>query len=357
MAGASGGGMAGASGGGMAGAAGGGTAGAGGRGGMGGAAGGGGTSITIPCTTVSVVAGQLGAGQSVAALTAAELAGTADVWTDYLELSAGARVVCTYTLPGGVAASSISALSLDVNYRGPTTESMTWAFEVLDPTTGTWTPLGDNGFAAAWVWTAHTFTLPAPASRYVSAGALQIRYGTTSTADASDLDQLLIRAALGGPTIGASFTLPCDALAVATGAIGAGQTAAGLTTAELSGAMDVWTDYVELSPASRIVCSYGLPAGLSAATVTSLALQVSYRGPTEAVQQWTFEVLDTTSGAWTFLGDNTFASGWAWTPQTFPLPAPLPRFFSSSGTLQIRYGSASNADASDIDQLVITGTR
>ena len=31
------------------------------------------------------------------------------------------------------------------------------------------------------------------------------------------------------------------------------------------------------------------------------------------------------------------------------------RYFSS-GTLQIRYGTSSNVDASDIDQLVITGT-
>ena len=47
---------------------------------------------------------------------------------------------------------------------------------------------------------------------------------------------------------------------------------------------------------------------------------------------------------------------WVWTKNTFTLPAPLARFFSS-GTLQIRYGTTSNADASDIDQLLITGTR
>ena len=36
------------------------------------------------------------------------------------------------------------------------------------------------------------------------------------------------------------------------------------------------------------------------------------------------------------------------------MPAPLARFFSS-GTLQLRYGTSSNVDASDIDQLVISG--
>ena len=68
-------------------------------------------------------------------------------------------------------------------------------------------------------------------------------------------------------------------------------------------------------------------------------------------------MLDTTTGAWTLLGDNSFAAGWIWTKHTFTLPTPYARFFSSSGTLQIRYGTTSAVDASDVDQLLITGTR
>ena len=46
-------------------------------------------------------------------------------------------------------------------------------------------------------------------------------------------------------------------------------------------------------------------------------------------------MLDTTTGTWTLLGDNTFAAGWIWTKHTFTLPAPYARLFSasSSGTL------------------------
>jgi hypothetical protein len=144
---------------------------------------------------------------------------------------------------------------------------------------------------------------------------------------------------------------------VAAGPIGSGQTAAALTVAELTGTTDTWLDYVELSPASRIVCSYVLPSGVAAGAVTSLALQVNYRGPDKATMTWTFEVLDTTTGTWTALGDNTFASDWVWTKHTFTVPAPLTRFFSSGTTMQIRYGTTSSADASDIDQLLVTGTR
>jgi uncharacterized membrane protein YgcG len=354
----------------------------------GGTGGGGGSTIAIACSTLSVVAGQIGDGQSASALATAELTGTTDVWDDYVELSPASRIVCNYTLPSGVSASSVTALALDVNYRGPSKNTMTWTFEVLDPTTGSWTSLGDNTFATGWVWTKHTFAVPMPASRYFSSGTLQIRYGTTSNADASDIDQLLIRATIGGGGgtggtggggtggggtggggtggggtggsggtggTGTAFTLPCSSLTVATGSIGDGQTASALTTAELTGTTDVWDDYVELSPSSSIVCNYVLPSSIAPGTVTSLALQVNYRGQAKTFQTWTFEVRDTTTGNWTLLGDNGFASGWVWSKHAFSLPTPLTRFFSS-GTLQIRYGTTSNVDASDIDQLVITGT-
>jgi hypothetical protein len=150
--------------------------------------------------------------------------------------------------------------------------------------------------------------------------------------------------------------MPCNSLSVTAGAIGAGQTAAALTTAELTGTTDVWDDYVELSPASRIVCNYALPSGTTAGAVTSLALQVNYRGASQTRQVWTFEVLDRTTNTWTLLGDNAFASGWVWSKHTFTLPGPLSRFFSGTG-LQIRYGTTSSLDASDIDQLLVTGTR
>jgi len=113
-----------------------------------------------------------------------------------------------------------------------------------------------------------------------------------------------------------------------------------------------------VSAASRIVCNYALPSGTTAAQVASLALQVNYRGQAKTSQVWTFEVLDRTTNTWTLLGDNAFATaGWnSWAKTTFTLPAPLSRFFSGTN-LQIRYGTASSVDASDLDQLLITGTR
>jgi hypothetical protein len=157
-----------------------------------GAGGSGAVAFSLPCSTLAVAAGSIGGGQTAAALTNAELTGTQDVWNDYVELSPLSAIVCRYNLPADIAATAVTALALKVNYRGPDKPTMTWTFQAWDAVAGTWVALGDNAFAVDWVWTAHTFTLPAPLARFFAGGALQIRYGTSSNADASDVDQLLV---------------------------------------------------------------------------------------------------------------------------------------------------------------------
>ncbi len=318
---------------------------------------GGGTTISLPCAALTVATGSIGPGQTAAALTTAELTGTQDIWANYVEVFPSSSIICRYDLPAGVSAATLSALALKVNYRGPNRSFQTWTFEAFDAGAGVWVPLGDNTFAPTWVWTATTFNLPSPLSRFVSGGSLQIRYGTTTNVDASDIDQLLISATTtGGGQTGVPFSLPASSLAVATGSIGPGQTAAALASAELTGTQDVWANYVEVFPASSIVVNYDLTGGVTPGAVTALGLTVNYRGQPIVRQLWTFEVFDAAAGAWIRIGDNAFAPNWVWTPTTFPLPAPLSRFFSA-GRLQIRYGTTSTFDASDIDQLLITGLR
>ena len=319
----------------------------------------GGTVVALPCSALSVVAGQIGPGQSASALTIAELTGTHGRVD---QLRRGVPVVAhrlqLHACRPARAPAPSPALALDVNYRGPSKTTMTWTFEVLDTTTGPGRSLGDNAFATSWVWTKHTFTLPAPLARFFCRGTLQIRYGTTSNADASDIDQLLIRATVGsggtgtagttgaagrggtrdrghdrrgragrdhghrrhdrhrrGPerrTTGTAFSMPCSALSVTAGQIGAGQPASVLTTAELTGddgrvgqlrrGVPGVAHRLQLRPAVGNRGGRGDVAGL----------QVNYRGPSQATS-WTFEVLDTGTGAWVLLGDNAFAGDWVWT--------------------------------------------
>ena len=79
-----------------------------------------------------------------------------------------------------------------MSYRGQTKAAQLWTFEVLDTSTGSWLLVGDNAFAPDWVWAKSAFTLPPPMVRFFSGSTLQIRFGTTSNADAADLDQMLI---------------------------------------------------------------------------------------------------------------------------------------------------------------------
>jgi hypothetical protein len=320
--------------------------------------GGGGTTLSLPCAALTVATGSIGPGQTASALTTAELTGTQDIWANYVEVFPSSSIICRHDLPAGVAAATLSALALRVNYRGPNRSFQQWTFEAFDAAAGAWIPLGDNTFAATWVWTPTTFNLPAPLPRFFSGGSLQIRYGTTSNVDASDVDQLLISATTtgGGGTAPVPFSLPASSLAVVSGSIGPGQTAAALATAELTGTTDVWANYVEVFPASTIVVNYDLAGGVTPGAITSLALRVNYRGQPIVRQLWTFEVFDAAAGAWVRIGDNAFAPDWVWAPTTFNLPAPLSRFFSG-GRLQVRYGTTSTFDASDIDQLLITGFR
>ena len=69
-------------------------------------------------------------------------------------------------------------------------------------------------------------------------------------------------------------------------------------------------------------------------------------------------MLDTSTGAWMSARRQRVRRRLGLDQaHAFTLPAPLARFFASGTTLQIRYGTTSNADASDIDQLLVTGTR
>ena len=154
----------------------------------------------------------------------------------------------------------------------------------------------------------------------------------------------------------AAQTLTCSRLKLDAGSIGGGQTAGNLATRQLSGTQDVWNDYVEFSPGASATCTFQLPASTTAASVSSLAVQVNYRGPTKADMRWTFEAWDPTTNAWVYVGDNGFARDWTWSNSSIALPGNAARFFTN-GALQIRYRSQTKVDVSDVDQwVVLAGT-
>ncbi|MFM2152069.1 MAG: hypothetical protein RL199_504 [Pseudomonadota bacterium] len=151
--------------------------------------------------------------------------------------------------------------------------------------------------------------------------------------------------------------LACDRLTVNAGSIGAGETAAGLATRDLSGTQDVWDSEVWVSPATSLTCRYTLPSGATGANLSALVLRLNYRGPLVGKQKWVFEAYDAAAGSWVRLGDNTFATtAWNWTAKEFALPAPAARFVNGSNQLKIRYRSSGTVEKSVLDELVLLAT-
>lgn len=146
-------------------------------------------SNSLKCVELTVETGAIGQGQSARALDRAELSGTTDNWDRYVEFTQGTRAVCRFMIS---LTTPLDALSLRVNYLGPTFNDMPVQFEVFDRVLGAWVKVFDNGFARDWVWTRNTAPLPGEPYRFVANdGSIRIRY-LNGTADVSDLDQLVL---------------------------------------------------------------------------------------------------------------------------------------------------------------------
>lgn len=160
----------------------------------------------LPCSGFRVLRGSIGDGQDPATLATQELSGTADDASKYVELSPNSAVRCDFQLAAGAPAPR--ALALRVNYRGPTLAEMRWTFDAYDFAAARWVAVANNGFAQDWVWSRATVDLPAPVGRFVRDGRLQLRYRTSSSLDASQLDEWVVLVENGSGSSSGGGTAP-----------------------------------------------------------------------------------------------------------------------------------------------------
>lgn len=151
------------------------------------------TTMTPAALTTS--SGSVGAGQPVTNLAVRDQSGTADIWSRYVEFSGTYSGYLTYTLPGGLAASAITGVSVQVNYRGPAVSTQTWTFSMRDFRSNSWVPVGTNATAPDWgAWKLLTFAVSGTASNYVSPNrTMQLRIVASNASDAADVDYAAIR--------------------------------------------------------------------------------------------------------------------------------------------------------------------
>jgi len=154
------------------------------------------TEATLVCNPLQFTSGRLLAGQSAATLATRQLTGTQDVWASYVEFAKGAAATCTFTLPAGITADALAALSVRTNYKGPRKAQVRWVWEAWSGSSQTWMIVADNGFAADWRWTAATIAFPAPLAQFVTSGQIRVRYRQLTLTDASDLDEWVLVASV-----------------------------------------------------------------------------------------------------------------------------------------------------------------
>ncbi len=123
-----------------------------------------------------------------------------------------------------------------------------------------------------------------------------------------------------------------------------------------SGFDDVWSNYVEFTPAPSgvtAIFNYNLPDAFPLSSLSGLQLEVNYKGQVATAQKWTFALFDQTTRTWVIVGSNSFASDWQWSPGSLAVSGNLSRFFNSSRKIQLRYMTSSAIDASALDYLVL----
>jgi hypothetical protein len=131
---------------------------------------------------------------SLSALRSKDQTGSQDTWSKYVEFygSSNAYVgVFTFDV-SSLSPSSVTAYTLDVNYKGPAENNQVWQFEYYVPAEDSWILAGDNTNAPSWSWTALSFCGQTSFASLVKDGNLKLRFSSTTTKDDCDLDFLAI---------------------------------------------------------------------------------------------------------------------------------------------------------------------
>ena len=118
-----------------------------------------------------------------------------------------------------------------------------------------------------------------------------------------------------------------------------------LSLLQQTGSGDVPAAYVSLQTPNTVYFGYHsfrLPEDTRPDLISTMLLQLNFKGPTSVSQVWTWSVYDWNSGQWITLGDSIGAKPNEWKTILFQIRQPR-RYFSSSGDIRIQVKS-NNAD-------------
>jgi hypothetical protein len=102
--------------------------------------------------------------------------------------------------------------------------------------------------------------------------------------------------------------------------------------------------------------SFYLPAFINAADITTISVNVNYRGPLPATQTWTWSLYNWQTSSWVTLGTNSNVTASHWAAFTFNVSSPFDAFIGNGGEMRIQLQSNSATGNAWIDYESITVT-
>lgn len=132
--------------------------------------------------------------QSVTVLNHAQLSGSDDDWSTYIEVAPdNNRFVGLFDF---YASSRLgwSQLQIDTNTIGEAASAQRWRFQIRDIINNRWVDIGNNDGASDWLWYPQQFLLDQSVSNYINGqGRIRIRYLSNNAVDVSNIDQLVVQ--------------------------------------------------------------------------------------------------------------------------------------------------------------------
>ena len=153
--------------------------------------------VTLTPTAYQTTRGS-DSGQPPSTLGVRDQSGTGNTWGKYIEFtpkSAGYIGTLSFALPATVAANTVSALQVQVNYQGPASTAQSWTWKIRNWHSNALTSLGTNAGAPSWgAWKLLTFNLGSAASEHVRAsdGKIELQLTSSNSADSADIDYTAI---------------------------------------------------------------------------------------------------------------------------------------------------------------------
>lgn len=96
---------------------------------------------------------------------------------------------------------------------------------------------------------------------------------------------------------------------------------------------------------------------LPTTTVSSLKVDINYKGPTYTQQVWAFAIYNNVKGTYDKFADNSGVESWVWKLKTYSLTTNASQYVGPGGAVKIRYTSSGDAHGSALDYFALTYTK